>query len=231
MLSLNTITDGTMDVEDAFAKLREQILAYDNPDSDAERTGGLNLINTTNLSFFHASQKSEVFRLKAYFLESLGGRSKANRAFCHSVQICPSFAKSWASWGGLCSSLGKLAERQHEIESSKSGKSESNEVGHHPIIVVDHAFISDPHLFANLHSFRRQVRLQRRRLHNTWPKQWVAISRRFNVTPMKDTGCICRSVSGCSLKMDHLLEFSVRLWRHVGRLYPRGYGSPGSRSC
>lgn len=117
-----------MDVSDAFAKLREQILAYDNPESDAERTGGLNLVNTTNLSFFQAPQKSEVFRLKAVFLDSLGARSKSNRAYCHAVQICPSYARAWSSWGGLCASLGRLAERQHEIEASKSEDSESNEV-------------------------------------------------------------------------------------------------------
>jgi transformation/transcription domain-associated protein len=128
MLSLNNITDSTMDVSDAFSKLREQILAYDNPESDIERTGGLNLVNATNLSYFQASQKSEVFRLKARFLESLGGRSKANRAYCHAVQICPSYARAWASWGGLCSSLGRLAERHH-IEASKSSESESQEVG------------------------------------------------------------------------------------------------------
>lgn len=129
ILSLSNITDSTMDVSDAFSKLREQILVYDNPDSETERTGGLNLVNATNLSYFHASQKSEVFRLKARFLESLGGRSKANQAYCHAVQICPSYARTWESWGSLCSSLGRLAERQQEIEASKSGQSESQEVG------------------------------------------------------------------------------------------------------
>lgn len=94
LLLLNRLTENrSMDVADAFLKLREQILAYDNPESDLERTGGLNLINTTNLSFFDAPQKSELFRLKAIFLASLGLRSKSNQAFCHSVQICPSHAR------------------------------------------------------------------------------------------------------------------------------------------
>ena len=110
-----------MNVSDAFLKLREQvgpgqatqtivlnstssrtntsfvlqILAYFNPESDVERHGGLNLINTTNLSFFDAPQKSELFRMKAMFLASLGGRSKANQAYCHSVQICPSDSRAW----------------------------------------------------------------------------------------------------------------------------------------
>lgn len=103
-----------MNVSDAYLKLREQILAYFSPESDLERHGGLNLINTTNLSFFDPSQKSELFRLKAMFLASLGGRSKANQAYCHSVQICPMHARAWDSWGGLCSSLGAVAEQQIE---------------------------------------------------------------------------------------------------------------------
>ena len=110
--SLNQLTDCSMDVSDAFSKLREQILAFSNPDSDLERTGGLNLINTTNLAFFDASQKSELFRLKAKFLSSLGGRSKSNQSFCHAIQVSPSHARAWVSWGGLCASLGKLAEKQ-----------------------------------------------------------------------------------------------------------------------
>jgi transformation/transcription domain-associated protein len=103
-----------MDVSDAYLKLREQILLYNNPDNDLERTGGLNLINTTNLSYFDSSQKSELFRLKAIFLASLRRTSKSNQAYCHSVQICPSHTKSWVSWGGLCSSLGTMTEKQAE---------------------------------------------------------------------------------------------------------------------
>lgn len=122
LVLLNKLTESrSMDVTDAFLKLREQILIYDNSDSDLERTGGLNLINTTNLSFFDAPQKSELFRLKAEFLVSLGLRSKSNQAFCHSVQICPSHARAWVSWGGLCASLGALTEKQMEQAAAKSG--------------------------------------------------------------------------------------------------------------
>ena len=114
-----------MDVSDAYLKLREQILAYNNPESEVERTGGLNLINTTNLSFFDAKQKSELFRLKAYFLSSLRRTSKSNQAYCHSVQICPTYAKAWVSWGGLCSSLGSLTEKQFDQMTAKSGTESS----------------------------------------------------------------------------------------------------------
>jgi len=121
-LLLNRITDSrAMDVSDAYLKLREQILLYNNADNELERTGGLNLINTTNLSFFDASQKSELFRLKAIFLASLRRTSKSNQAYCHSVQICPSHAKSWISWGGLRSSLGSMTEKQAEQARASRG--------------------------------------------------------------------------------------------------------------
>lgn len=115
LLLLGKATDErSMNVSDAFLKLREQILAYYNLDSKVERHGGLKLINLTNLSFFDASQKSELFRLKATFLKSLQGRSKANQAFCHAVQICPTHGRAWASWGELCASLGAVTETQLE---------------------------------------------------------------------------------------------------------------------
>jgi transformation/transcription domain-associated protein len=121
----NAVDEKAMNVSDAFLKLREQVLAYYNPESNLECHGGLNLINTTNLSFFDASQKSELFRLKATFLHSLQGRGKANKAFCHAVQICPTHARAWDSWGELCTSLSVEAEKQHEREIT-SGGSEAN---------------------------------------------------------------------------------------------------------
>lgn len=118
-----------MDVSDAYLKLREQILAYNNPENEQERTGGLNLINTTNLSFFDAPQMSELFRLKAILLSSLRRTSKSNQAYCHSVQICPSHTKAWISWGGLCSSLGTLTEKQAEQSATKvAGAAENSKV-------------------------------------------------------------------------------------------------------
>ena len=119
LLLLNkTAEERAMNVSDAFLKLREQILAYYNLQNDRERHGGLNLINTTNLSFFDENQKSEIFRLKAKFLASLGGKSKANQAYCHSVQVSETHARAWTCWGQLCSSLGAIAERQATEEAS-----------------------------------------------------------------------------------------------------------------
>lgn len=129
LLLLSKATDDqAMNVPDAYAKLRERILALYNLESDEqsklERQSGLNLINATNLSFFDSSQNSELFRLRALFLQSLQGRSKANQAFCHAVQICPTHARAWDSWGELCASLGTATEKQIE---QGGGSGENNE--------------------------------------------------------------------------------------------------------
>lgn len=117
-LLLSRADQREVNVTDAFLKLREQILSYYGG-SEVERHGGLNLVSTTNLSFFDSLQKSEIFRLKALFLKSLGSRSKANQAFCHALQISPDNARAWHSWGELCSSLATYAEEQ--VEKSSSG--------------------------------------------------------------------------------------------------------------
>ena len=122
LLSLSKLTDCAMDVSDAFSKLREQIVIYRDSKSHDELRGGLNLVNTTNLSYFDQAQKSELFRLKAAFLNSLGGRAKSNQAYCQSLQICPSYAKSWLSWGQLCSSLAELTERQEACASTSGSE-------------------------------------------------------------------------------------------------------------
>lgn len=79
LMSLSQLTDCAMDVNDAFSKLREQIMLYLHSKLSDELCGGLNLVNTTNLSFFDQAQKSELFRLKASFLNSLGARAKSNQ--------------------------------------------------------------------------------------------------------------------------------------------------------
>ena len=97
LLSLGKLTDCAMDVTDAFSKLNEQILSY-RKGSELERKGGLNLINTTNHAPFDRIQKRELIRLMADFPESLGGRTKATQAYCHAVQLCPTYSRAWTSW-------------------------------------------------------------------------------------------------------------------------------------
>lgn len=115
-----------INVPDAFLKLREQILVYNNADSTYERHGGLNLINLSNLSFFDDSQKSELFRLKAVFLQSLQRRSKANQAFSNAVQICPTHSRAWVSWGEWYMSLGSAVEKQNLEQNPTSGTTEES---------------------------------------------------------------------------------------------------------
>jgi transformation/transcription domain-associated protein len=124
-ISLNNLTECAMDVTDAFTKLREQILVYENG-NEMEKSGGMNLINTTNLSFFNSSQKSELFRLKGKFSTHLGGRSKANQMFCRAIQVCPSYSNAWASWGELCSSIGYELEQKAKVEAMDEGRKESS---------------------------------------------------------------------------------------------------------
>jgi len=92
----------TMDVQDAYSKLREQIVLCLDSDSQSESMGGFNIINNTNLSFFSTRQKAELFRLKGMFLEKFGGESNSLRAsamYCQSAQISPKYWKTWLSWG------------------------------------------------------------------------------------------------------------------------------------
>lgn len=123
LMSIGLISDCAMAVGDAFSKLKEQILLYKNG-GENERKAGLNLISTTNLSFFDPSQKSELFRLKGDFLDlianSYNGKTKASQAYCHAVQLCPTYSRPWVSWGGLCWSLGEILERQHRSLSTET---------------------------------------------------------------------------------------------------------------
>uniref|UniRef100_M4B6R9 Non-specific serine/threonine protein kinase n=1 Tax=Hyaloperonospora arabidopsidis (strain Emoy2) TaxID=559515 RepID=M4B6R9_HYAAE len=89
-----------MDVQDAFSKLREQVsICYE---SATEYSGGLSILNTTNLDYFSLRQKAEMFRLKALFLEAQGSLPDANQTFSHCLQICDSYGKGWLSWGHYC---------------------------------------------------------------------------------------------------------------------------------
>lgn len=101
----------TMDVQDAFSKLREQvIICYQKP---TELRSGLNIINNTNLDYFNPVQKAELFRLKGLFLDSLGGKNEANQSFSYCLSICDNYSKGWLSWGKYCD---KLFLNQKQIE-------------------------------------------------------------------------------------------------------------------
>ena len=127
LLLLNRVSEEkAMNVSDAYLKLREQVLAYDSPGSEVERYGGVNLINTTNMSFFDSAQKAELLRLKGTFLVSIGGTKEANQSYCNALQICPTHGSAWESWGKLCCQIGLAAEKQTDKETPDDGSKESS---------------------------------------------------------------------------------------------------------
>jgi transformation/transcription domain-associated protein len=115
---LDSLESG-IDVEYEFLKLREQILNYQFSSADSLKNG-LNLVNSTNLSYFDSQQKAEIFRLKARFFYELNEKPKSNQAYCHAVQICPTYARTWVDWGQLCASLSDDAQEQVEDEKADS---------------------------------------------------------------------------------------------------------------
>lgn len=117
--SLNSLTDCAMDVDFAFLKLREQVVNYQHPSVESLE-GGLNLVNSTNLGFFDSTQKSEMFRLKAFFYNALKEKPKSNQAYCHAVQISPTYARAWIDWGTLCASLSDDTRKQASDEKADS---------------------------------------------------------------------------------------------------------------
>ena len=89
---INDLTD-CMSVPDAFLKLREQIVTYQYSADKDMLKGGLNLVNSTNLTFFDSKQKAEIFRLKSYFFNALNDKSNAHKSYCHTLQINPNYAR------------------------------------------------------------------------------------------------------------------------------------------
>ena len=81
--SLNRLTDGFIDVDYAFLRLMEQVVAIFSDSQD-----GLNLVNSTNLSFFDSHQKAEIFRLKAFFFSKMNERPKSNQAVSDLAFFC-----------------------------------------------------------------------------------------------------------------------------------------------
>jgi transformation/transcription domain-associated protein len=69
----------TMEIVDAYHKLREQILACLAVPS--ELRGGLNIINSTNLEYFNSEQRADLFRLKGLFQERLGMLNEAHFSY------------------------------------------------------------------------------------------------------------------------------------------------------
>ncbi|KAK4258368.1 hypothetical protein QN277_007826 [Acacia crassicarpa] len=90
----------TMEVQEAFVKITEQAKAY--LEMKGELTSGLNLINSTNLDYFPAKHKAEIFRLRGDFLLKLNDSENANLAYSNAISVFQNLPKGWISWGNYC---------------------------------------------------------------------------------------------------------------------------------
>ncbi|XP_076887806.1 uncharacterized protein LOC143538050 [Bidens hawaiensis] len=90
----------TMEVQEAFVKIREQAKAY--LEMKGELTHGLNLINNTNLEYFHVKHKAEIFRIKGDFLLKLNDCEGANLSYSNAISLFKNLPKGWMSWGSYC---------------------------------------------------------------------------------------------------------------------------------
>ena len=94
----------TLDVGDAYTKLREQILMCHPKSAEGKShklRGGLSLVQNTNLEFFNETQRAELFRLKGTFLALLG-QPAATSAYSAGAAISSEYAKNWLAWGEYC---------------------------------------------------------------------------------------------------------------------------------
>ncbi|CAI9763537.1 unnamed protein product [Fraxinus pennsylvanica] len=90
----------TMEVQEAFVKIREQAKAY--LEMKEELVTGLNLINNTSLEYFPIKHKAEIFRLKGDFLLKLNDGEGANVAYSNAITLFKNLPKGWISWGNYC---------------------------------------------------------------------------------------------------------------------------------
>ncbi|CAN7108366.1 unnamed protein product [Brassica rapa subsp. narinosa] len=86
-----------MEVQEAFVKIKEQAKAY--LETKGELATGINLVNSTNLEFFLAKNKAEIFRLKGDFHLKLNDTDGANLAYSNAISVFNNLSKGWISWG------------------------------------------------------------------------------------------------------------------------------------
>lgn len=104
----------TMEVQEAFVKIREQCNAY--LEMPGELISGLNLINTSNLEYFQVQHKAELFRLKGLFYEKLGDNESANQSLGVAVGLCKQSPEGWMSWAKYCDNMFKSSESLEYLE-------------------------------------------------------------------------------------------------------------------
>lgn len=84
-------------MQEAFVKIKEQAKAY--LETKGELATGINLVNSTNLEFFLAKNKAEIFRLKGDFHLKLNDTDGANLAYSNAISVFNNLSKGWISWG------------------------------------------------------------------------------------------------------------------------------------
>lgn len=87
-------------MQEAFVKIKEQAKAY--LETKGDLATGLNLVNSTNLEFFLAKNKAEIFRLKGDFHLKLNDTEGANIAYSNAISLFKNLPKGWISWGIYC---------------------------------------------------------------------------------------------------------------------------------
>eukprot|EP01135_Chromosphaera_perkinsii_P011002 Nk52_evm36s2309 gene=Nk52_evmTU36s2309 len=101
LLSLNKIYSlPNIEVQDAFLKLKEQAKCYFKCNKDLKT--GLDIINSTNLSYFVPKQKAEFFALQGCFLEKMGKVDEAYKSFSAAITVYDDLNKGWYAWGAYC---------------------------------------------------------------------------------------------------------------------------------
>lgn len=142
--------DIRMNVNDAFSRLRERILAYVmngdlsthdklNIVARTRAQAGLYLIKNTAMDLFYAEQRSELLRLKGLFLGVLGQYRDAHSSFSAATCACSTYGRAWYSWAALCdeNSSMKLSSNltNHLVENSFMCYLAAVECGYKPAFV------------------------------------------------------------------------------------------------
>ncbi|KAI0530691.1 hypothetical protein KFK09_000238 [Dendrobium nobile] len=104
----------TMEVQEAFVKIREQAKAY--LEMKGELSSGLNLINNTNLEYFPVKNQAEIFRIKGDFLLKMNDCENANLAYSNAITVFKHLPKGWISWGNYCDMVYKETHDEMWLE-------------------------------------------------------------------------------------------------------------------
>jgi transformation/transcription domain-associated protein len=86
-------------VMDCFQKIRQQIKCHLQQGGPKELAECLDVIESTNLTFFTKDMTAEFYAIKGLLLAKSNRPDEANKAFSASVQLFDTLAKGWSLWG------------------------------------------------------------------------------------------------------------------------------------